>query len=139
MALDVESIVDGGVSGEKSLRRSGRLEPLHSPFALPNRKVRILRLVVASPAGDVFAIHAEISQKNPVGWEFVGHHLVGRSALLLEQRAHQLERDLLVSAALNQDIENLPLPVYCSPQIHPCADDENRHFVQLPTPIRSGT
>ena len=42
MTLDVEGVVDGGMSGKKSLRRSGRLEALHSSLALTHRQVRIL-------------------------------------------------------------------------------------------------
>ena len=51
---------------------------------------------------------------------FVGHHLVGCKALLLEQGAHQFERGLFVSAGLNQDIENLTHPVHCPPELRDC-------------------
>ncbi len=47
MALDVEGILDGGMRGEKSLRRSGALEALHLAFSSPRRLMRILRPVVA--------------------------------------------------------------------------------------------
>jgi hypothetical protein len=37
MALDVKGILDGGMRGEKSLRRSGAFEPLHLAFSSPRR------------------------------------------------------------------------------------------------------
>ncbi len=139
MALNVEGIVDGCMCGEKSLCRSWRFEPLHSSFALPDWQVGILSTVVTSTASDVFGVHAEISQRSPVGWEFISHHLVGCIALLLQQFAHQFECGIFVLARLNQNIEHLALAIYGSPQIHPFAVDRGKHFVQVPAPIRSGT
>ncbi len=51
MALDVEGVVDGSMDGQKALRRSRRLEALHSSFALPDRQVRIL-CPIAFPAAN---------------------------------------------------------------------------------------
>jgi hypothetical protein len=51
MALDVESVVDAGVRGEKFLRGTRTLEPLHLALPPPRRQMRILRSVVLpSPA-----------------------------------------------------------------------------------------
>ena len=46
MALDVESVVNGGVGREKPLRGSSRFETLHSSFPLSDWQVRILGPVV---------------------------------------------------------------------------------------------
>jgi hypothetical protein len=39
VTLEVEGVVDGGMSGEEALRRSGRFEPLHLPFSSSHRLV----------------------------------------------------------------------------------------------------
>lgn len=45
------------------------------------------------------------------------------------------ERGLLISAGLNQDIQDLTLAVHRPPQIHPFSVDGDKHLVQVPTPI----
>jgi len=42
MALQVEGVVDGGVQAEKSLRGSGRLEPLHLALSSSHSLMRVL-------------------------------------------------------------------------------------------------
>jgi hypothetical protein len=46
MALDVKSVVDGGVKRQEALGRSGRFETLHLALASTNRLMRILRPIV---------------------------------------------------------------------------------------------
>jgi hypothetical protein len=46
MALDVESVLDGGVNGQEALGRSGRFETLHLALAPSCRLVRILSPIV---------------------------------------------------------------------------------------------
>jgi hypothetical protein len=51
MALDAESVVDGGVRGKKFLGCTRALEPLHLALAPPRRLMRILSsIVLPSPA-----------------------------------------------------------------------------------------
>src|ERR1051325_7402646 len=49
MALQVEGVVDGGVQAEKSLRRAGRLEPLHLALSSSHSLMRVLGAVVHPP------------------------------------------------------------------------------------------
>ena len=46
MALDVKGVVDSGVHGEKFLRRTRTLEPLHLALPPPRRLMRILSPIV---------------------------------------------------------------------------------------------
>ena len=48
MALQVEGVVDGGVQAEKSLRGTGRLEPLHLALSPSHDLMRILGTIVHS-------------------------------------------------------------------------------------------
>ena len=51
MALSVKGVVDGGVCGEKFLRRTRTLEPLHLALPPSRRLMRILGSIVhPSPA-----------------------------------------------------------------------------------------
>jgi hypothetical protein len=51
MALSVKGVVDGGVCGEKFLRRTRTLEPLHLALPPSRRLMRILcSIVLPSPA-----------------------------------------------------------------------------------------
>ena len=58
--------------------------------------------------------------------------------MFLQQLSHQFQRGLLVSPALNQDIQHLSLAVDGTPQIHALAIDGDKHFVEMPSPIRAG-
>ena len=46
MTLDVKGVVDRGARGEKFLRRTRTLEPLHLALPPPRRLMRILRSIV---------------------------------------------------------------------------------------------
>jgi hypothetical protein len=46
MTLDVESIVESRISGQKAPRQSRRLEPLQTPLSFADRLMRILGPVV---------------------------------------------------------------------------------------------
>jgi len=50
MALDVESVLDGGVNGQEALGGSGRFETLHLALASSHRQVRILGPIVPAQA-----------------------------------------------------------------------------------------
>lgn len=61
MTLGVEGVVDGGVSGQKPLRRHLRLETQHLSLALPDRQMRVLDAVVLpQPAGSVEPYDAQL-------------------------------------------------------------------------------
>jgi hypothetical protein len=135
MALEVEGVVDGGVDREKSLRRASRLEALHSSLPQPDRQVRALRPIVASPAGDVSSGHAEKIQCGPVGGAFVGYDAIRCEALLLQQFAHQLQRSHPVAAGLNQDIQNFSFAVDRPPQIHALAIDADEDLIEAPASV----
>ena len=61
MALDVESVVHGGVSREEFLRGAGALEALHLALPPPHRLMRILGPIVLPPAALMQVLDAEIA------------------------------------------------------------------------------
>jgi hypothetical protein len=50
MALDVESVLDGGMNGQEALGGSGRFETLHLALTPSRRQVRILSPIVLAQA-----------------------------------------------------------------------------------------
>lgn len=53
VALKVEGVADGGVGGEKSLRRACTLEPDPTSFSASDWLMRILRPIVRAASGDM--------------------------------------------------------------------------------------
>lgn len=137
MSLNIEGVVDGGVSGQKSLSRSRRLEPLHSSFALSNWQVGVFGPIVISAAEIMMPGKPEFLQSGSILREFVGNKGIRYKALALQQFAHQIERCLPVSPRLNEDIQDFALTVHGTPKIHAFAVDGHEHFVHVPPIIRS--
>ena len=61
MALDVEVVVDGGMSGKEPLGRAWRSEPAPLPFSAARRLVRDLGAVVRPTTGHMAISHAKIA------------------------------------------------------------------------------
>jgi hypothetical protein len=99
----------------------------------------ILRPIVFSATEIMPLRQAEITQRSAVRWQFVGDEGIRDEALVFEQLSHQFQCRSLVSPALNQDIQDLAFITYCTPEVHTLAIDQDKHFVQVPTPIRAGT
>jgi hypothetical protein len=89
MALDVEGILIGGMRWEKSLRRSGALEPLHLAFSSPRRLMRILRPVVAPSTSFMAPREPDIMDSAGVRSQIVGDQLIWDKGVFLQKLAHQ--------------------------------------------------
>src|SRR3954467_3988263 len=89
MALQVEGVVDGGMQAEKSLRGSGRLEPLHLALSPSYDLMRVFGPVVHAPSLLVPAGQAQSPECRAVGGQLVRDRQLRREALLPEQLAHQ--------------------------------------------------
>jgi hypothetical protein len=101
VALIVEDVVDGGVGGEKSLRRSGALEPLHLAFPSAGRLMGILGAIIRPPIHSMAAFQAEFSGSGGIGWKPVRRYPVWREAVFLQKLAHQFQRSGLVPLRLH--------------------------------------
>ena len=117
MALDVEHIVDGGLSSVKALCRPGGLEALHPPFALSQWLMGILCPVILPATRVVSARKPKFAQRRAVRCQLVGHDGGWSDAVLLQEFSHQLERRLAVSPWLNQDVQDLAFAVHGKPDV----------------------
>src|SRR5215204_2125315 len=78
------------------------------------------------------AAQAQSMEGGGVGAQLVGDRQSGYETLLAEQLAHQLDGRPLVTATLDQDIEDFAFLIDGAPQIQALAGDPHDHFVQMP-------
>src|SRR5712672_172727 len=100
--------------------------------------MRILGPIVLPQALLMVAGKPKMLAGRAVGAQLVGCHPLRREALLAEQLAHELDGRRPVSAALDQDLEDLAFMVDGTPQVHMLARDPHDHFVEMPSIARSG-
>ena len=115
MAFDVEGVVNGGVDGQETLRRSRRFEPLHLALASPDLLMRVLGPVVLPQALLMAYAKAELASCGAIGSELIGHDDLRRKALFAQQLAHETDRSRCVSPRLHQHVEDLALAVDSTP------------------------
>ena len=138
MSLMVESIVDGGMDVEKTLRGSRSLEPLHIAFSSPHDLMGVFSAIVLSEAPIMRAGEAQLPERRAIGAQLVGDQQLRCEALFLEQLAHQPECRLRISPTLNEHVEDLALVVDGAPQVHLFPVDPDDHLVEVPSRARAG-
>ena len=67
-----EMLGDRARGGEKPLRVTGGLEPLHTVLALPGGLVRVLRAIIEIPVLAMFYSRQNLSLGGAVALQFVG-------------------------------------------------------------------
>src|SRR5829696_1512258 len=78
------------------------------------------------------ARETQLASGGSIKAQLIGHELVGRIALLLQQLAHEPQGRRRVALGLDQQIQHLALTVDSTPQVHARALDRDHHFVQVP-------
>ena len=73
MALQVEGVVDRGVEAEKSLRGTGRLEPLHLALLLLHGLMRVFGTIVHPQPLLVPTTQAKSLESHGIGGQLVGN------------------------------------------------------------------
>jgi len=81
MALEVESVVDGGVHAQKSLAGASRLEPLHFALSPSHRLVRVFGSIVLPQPLLVRAGQSQTPERGAVGAQLVGDQQLGVRSL----------------------------------------------------------
>jgi hypothetical protein len=66
MSLMIEGVVDGGMDVEKTLRRPGRLEPLHLALSSPHDLMGVFSAIVLSEAPLMRAGEAQLPESRAV-------------------------------------------------------------------------
>jgi hypothetical protein len=94
MALDIESVLDGGVNGQEALGWSGRFETPHLALSPSCRLMRTLSPIVCAQAPVVASRQSDFGLCRAVRAQLVRHSLIRRKALFLKAIAEDLKRDV---------------------------------------------
>lgn len=113
MPLRVKGVVDGGVGGQETMRRSLGFEPLHPPLAPSEGQVAALGpVVLPQAAGLMQALEAQVRERCGIGSEPVGDDPLRLDRLIAEQPTDQLGRGLGVARPLHHKLQDLPFVVH---------------------------
>ncbi len=82
--------------------------------------------------GIVEVAETQVSECSTVRLQFIRHDLEWPNALVPEELSHEFQCRPLVSALLNQDVENFAFAINGSLQVHLLAADIHEHFVDVP-------
>lgn len=80
----------------------------------------------------MFDPRQDLALGGPVALEFVGDDHPWHVPHTLEKLAEELLCSLLISPALHQDIQHVPLLIDCPPQIMMLAFDRQKHLIEVP-------
>ena len=111
---------------------TGRLEAPHRSFTLPRRLMRVFCPVVQAFVSAMLNTRHDFLLGGLVAAEFVSDQHAWNVGTALEQLSEEFLRRCLVPSALHQDIKDVPILVYCAPQIGRFAVDLQKHFVEEP-------
>ena len=136
VAAGIEGVVRRVVEREESLPRPRRPESLHPAFSTADVDMRSLDAIVLPTRLVMPSRQPKIPEGRGVGAKLVGYDCQRRETALLQQLSHELERGSLVALGLDEDIQDLPLPVDGAPQVHPLATHRDEHLVEMPLRVR---
>lgn len=138
MGLEVEDVVDGGVSGEELLGGALALEFLLLTLPSSDGEMRVFGAIVGPHASrPVSARQPEDLRRSSIGCELVRHDGLWADALIAEQLSKQFQGRRLVPALLDQNVENFAFVIDSAPKPHALAADPGGHLVQMPASRRA--
>ena len=132
MTSNSEQVVNRAVDTEKSLDLCRRLESTHLAFLLPRVLVGDFSSVVFVLAGSMGDGWEDLSVGRRIAAKLVGDELQRWPLLVFQHLAKEAFSGSLVSAACDQDIEDISILIRGSPKIMTFAANRNEHFVHVP-------
>ena len=105
------------VRGEKPLRMAGRFKPLHAPFALTRRPMRVFTPVIERPTLTMFHPGQELTLRRAVALQLIGDDNAGHIGEALEQLAKELLRGLFVAPTLYENVQDVVVLIHRAPEI----------------------
>jgi hypothetical protein len=139
MSARAEMLRDRTIRSKEALGLAGGVEPLYAPLSLTCRLVRILRAIIQIPMLPRFHPREELSLGGSIALQFVGNDHSRYVRQALEPRAKELLRGPLIPAALDHNIQHVPLLTHRPPEIPVLAPDGEKHFIPMPFVARSRT
>ena len=139
MAAWAEVLSDRTVSREEPLRVAGRFEPLHAPLPLTRRLMGVPGPVIEVPVLAMFDSQENLALGRSGALQFVGDEHARYVSQSLEEFAEELLCRLLVPAALDQDIQHVPLLIDCPPEIRFCRKIHEPYYILKPINAKNTT
>ncbi len=88
---------------------AGRLKALHHALALPGGLVGVLGTIIQVPALAMFHTREHLPLSSAVARQFVGDEDARHVGTALQELAEELEGRTFVPAALDEDIQDVPV------------------------------
>ena len=129
VAPRLEVLGNRSVRGEKALRVSWRLEPLHAPLPLARRLVGVLRSIIQVAVLSMFDTGQYLAHRSTIAPQLIRDDDSRDVCQSLEQLAEELLGRVRVSPALHQNIEHVPLLVHRTPEIMALTPNTEAHLI----------
>jgi hypothetical protein len=100
--------------------------------------MRILGAIVLPPTALMAGANPKVMRAGSIRAQIVRDQSIGDEPAFLQEFAHQFQRDMLVSLALDQHVKDLALSVDGAPQIDHAAGDLEINLVKMPSRVRLG-
>src|SRR5215510_1492948 len=126
-----EVLGNGPERRQKTLRMTRRLKPLHAIFSLACGTMRVLTAVVEIAALAVFDPGQDLALRRPVALELIGDNHLWHVLQPLEQLAKELFGRLLITPALDQDVEDVVVLIDSAPEVMAFTIDGQEDFIQM--------
>ena len=109
-----------------------RLESAHHPLAQSRWLMRILSAVILPLLPAVLDTGHDLSSRRAVALELICDDYSGYVFQPLQELAKELLRCFFISAALDQDVQNVAILIHCSPQIMNAPVNLEKHLIEVP-------
>jgi hypothetical protein len=137
MSSRSEVLSDRSICGEKPLRMTRRLEPLHTPLPLASGLVRMLGAVIQIVVLSMLDTRQELAHGGTVASQLICDDHAWDVPHTLEQFAEECLGGVLVAPALHQNIEYLAMLIHGPPQIMSLPLHRQKDRIQMPLVPRS--
>jgi hypothetical protein len=132
MPSRAEVLRDGTIGGEEALGMPRGFDPLHAPFPLARRLVRVLGAIVQIAMLPMFDTRQYLALRGAEALELIGYDDTWHVLAPFEELAQELLCGLLVPPPLHQDIEHDAVLIHSAPQIMALTVEREKHFIQMP-------
>jgi hypothetical protein len=132
MPARTEVLGDGTIGGEESLGITRGFEPLHAPLALTSGLMRVLSTMIEIPVLTMFHPWENLALGGSIALQFVGDDHAWYIGQAFQKFAEELLRGPLISAALDQDIQHVPVLIDRPSENLTLTFDRQQHLVHVP-------
>jgi hypothetical protein len=129
---------NGTIGGEEALGVPGQLETLHPSFPLARRLVRVLGAIIEVSVPAMFHAGQYLPLGGAVALQLVGDMHPWDVLASFEQHAEELLGYLLAAPTLHENIKDVAVLIYRTPEIVTCAVAREKHLLTMPRISRLG-